>query len=86
MKLDEIKLEELFMDQGDVVFLYNNKSYLIARYNIRRLFRKARIEYWFSPPADSSQDSQKFDTIAELLDVEIENHKLRDILNDIEIE
>ena len=79
-------LDKLFYEHGEIEFLYNNYHYMISCFNVRKMLRKSRDEYWFFPPNDSSQEVQKFDSLDKLLDVEIDGHKLRDILDDIVME
>ena len=79
-------IDKLLCEHGEIQFSYNNCYYMISCYNVRKILRKSRVEYWFFPPDNSSQEAQKFDSLDKLLDVEIDGHKLRDILDGIVIE
>lgn len=78
-------LEKLFYDQGEVQFIFNNKSYLLACYNVKKFFVKNKIEYCLYSSKNDEEDLQKFNSFDELLNVKIDGQKLKDILNKIEI-
>lgn len=78
-------LEKLFFDHGEIAFLYNSNQYMVSCFIVKKLFEKNRVEYCFFPPEDSIQEIQKFSTLNELLDVEIDGCKLRDIWDNVVI-
>ena len=75
-------LQKLFYEFGEIEFLYNNKHYFVACYNIKKFFNKSKTEYWF---INETQKLQKFDDIDSLLDTMVENKMLREILDEIKI-
>lgn len=83
--MDAAALKELFAEQGEIQFLFHNKSYLIGCYGTKKLFQKIRIQYCIYPPWESTQDIQRLDTLEELLDIKIDGQKLLDILNEIKV-
>lgn len=82
---ERVDLASLLSRQGEVQFLFNEKSYLMAAYSTKKLFRQRTVEYCLFPPADTTEPIQRFDTLEGLMQAEIDGHKLIDLLDDISL-
>lgn len=77
-----IDLQKLFHESGEIEFNYNKKHYFMACYSVKGFFKRSKVEYRF---IDDKNELQKFDDIDSLLDTIVDEKKLRDILDEIEI-
>lgn len=75
-------LQKLFHEFGEIEFNYNKKHYFMACYNIKSFFKRSKVEYRF---IDDKNKLQRFDDIDSLLNIMIEEKKLGEILDEIEI-
>ena len=70
-------------DNGEIEFDYKGKRYFIACYYIKKFPKKRHVEYWLIERLDGCQKRHVFATIDDLLDVNIEGEKLKNILESI---
>ena len=71
----------------EIEFQYRGEHYLIVIYWVKNGFfsLKGHVEYWFYPPNADQKDIKKYASVEELLGTKMEDKKLKDILDSIEI-
>ena len=75
-------MNPFYDDLREIEFNYQGKRYFMAYYNEKKCFRKIINEYWF---IDEKNELYKFATLEELMEVEVDGEKLKNILDKIEI-
>ena len=74
-------------DISEIEFQYNDEHYMVGRYWEKNGFfsLKGHVVYCFYPPNADKKDIREYASVEELLDTKVEDKKLKDILDSIEI-
>ena len=69
----------------EIQFLYMGKQYMASHFGVKSVVRRSHEEYWLSYPHNDSKDNQRFSTIEELLNCQIEGKAIKEIFDVFEI-